>query len=53
MTNTKADLEILKISSNNISNKVLIIKEQPVKGGGINQEKTETTIYDSNIIYEF
>ena len=32
---------------------VLIVKEQPVIGGGINETKGENTIYEASIVYEF
>jgi hypothetical protein len=49
MTNTKAELEILK----GMSNEVLVIKEHPSDGISICETKEENTIYDASIIYEF
>jgi len=54
MTNTKAEIEIKEvIAGESIKSKILIIKEQPVFGGGISQSKEENIILDANIIYEF
>lgn len=54
MTNTNANIEIIKVvATNKISGTVLIIKEQPVIGGGISEMEEDNTIYNASIIYEF
>jgi len=54
MINTTAQIEIKEIQATElIKGVVLIIKEQPVKGGGINETKEENTIYNASIVYEF
>lgn len=54
MRNTTAQIEIKEIQATElIKGAVLIIKEQPVKGGGINETKEENTIYNASIVYEF
>jgi hypothetical protein len=53
MTNTKSDIEIITVSTLNFTNKVLVIFEQPVIGGGINETKQDNIIYDASIVYEF
>ncbi len=54
MTNTKAQIEISEIqATETVKGTVLIIKEQPVIGGGIDQTKEENTIYEAGIVYEF
>ncbi len=54
MTNTKSQIEIIEFqATETIKCTVLVIKEQPVKGGGINQTKEENTIYEADIVYEF
>ena len=54
MTNSTAQIEIKVVQATEIvKGIVLIIKEQPVKGGGISETKEENTIYDACIIYEF
>ena len=54
MTNTNAQIEILEVQATEpIKGTVLVIKAQPVIGGGIAEAKEENTIYDAGIIYEF
>lgn len=54
MKNTKAQIEILEVqATETIKGTVLIIKEQPVIGGGIAETKEQNTIYDAGVIYEF
>jgi len=54
MTNTTAPIEIKEVqATETVKGTVLIIKEQPVKGGGINETKEENTIYEASIVYEF
>ena len=53
MTNTKSNIEIATVSTSDFSNTVVLISEQPVKGGGINETKEENTIYEASIVYEF
>jgi hypothetical protein len=53
MTNSKSTIEILSIETSDFSSTVLVILEQPVKGGGINESKDDNTIYDASIVYEF
>ena len=54
MTNTTAQIEIKEVqATETVKGTVLIVKEQPVKGGGINETKEENTIYQASIIYEF
>jgi hypothetical protein len=54
MKNTTSQIEIKEIvASENVKGTILIVKEQPVIGGGINESKEENTIYDASIIYEF
>jgi hypothetical protein len=54
MTNTTAQIEILEVLvSEKVKRKILIVNEQPVIGGGINESKEENTIYDAAIIYVF
>lgn len=54
MTNIKSQIEIIEFqATETIKCTVLVIKEQPVKGGGINQTKEENTIYEADIVYEF
>ena len=54
MTNTTAQIEIIEVqATETVRGTVLIIEEQPVKGGGINQTKEENTIYEASIVYEF
>lgn len=50
MTNTKSEIEIIKGFKDS---EVLVIKEKPCDGGGINETQEENKIYDANIIYEF
>jgi len=51
MTST---IEIIKlIATETVKGTILIIKEQPVIGGGINQSKEENSIYEASIVYEF
>ena len=54
MRNTKAQIEIKKIvATETVKGTILIIKEQHVIGGGINETKEENTIYEASIVYEF
>ena len=53
MENTKSEIQILETEVNEIKCNILIINEEIVKGGGINQTNEENTIYDYSIIYEF
>lgn len=54
MTNTTAQIEIKEVQATEaIKGTVLIVKEQPVNGGGINEAKEENNIYGANIVYEF
>jgi hypothetical protein len=54
MTNTTAQIEIKKVvATENVKGTILIVKEQPVIGGGINETKEENTIYEASIVYEF
>ena len=54
MTNTTAKIEIIEVqATESVKGTVLMIKEQPVIGGGINQTKEENTIYEASIVYEF
>ncbi len=49
MANTKSQIEIVNVNTNT----VLIIKDQPVIGGGISESQLLNTIYNAGIIYEF
>lgn len=49
MTNSKSNIEIATVANTTI----LLISEQPISGGGINETKEENTIYEANIVYEF
>jgi hypothetical protein len=54
MTNSKAQIEIKEVvATEKVKGTILIVKEQPVIGGGINETKSENTIYDASIVYEF
>lgn len=54
MTNTTAQIEIKEVqATETVKGTVLIIKEQPVEGGGICQTEAENTVYDACIVYEF
>lgn len=54
LTNTKAEIEIITVqATETIKGTVLIIKEQPCKGGGIADPNEENTIYGAHIVYEF
>ena len=54
MTNTTAQIEIIEVvATENIKGTILVVKEQPVIGGGIAEPKENNTIYDASIIYEF
>jgi hypothetical protein len=54
MTNTTAKIQITEVQATElVKGTVLIIQEQPVTGGGINQTKQENTIYEASIVYEF
>ncbi|CAB4142018.1 hypothetical protein UFOVP697_28 [uncultured Caudovirales phage] len=54
MINTKSQIEIKEIVVNEtIKGTILIVKEQNLIGGGINQTKEDNTIYEASIIYEF
>jgi hypothetical protein len=47
-------IEIIKLTATEtVKGTILIIKEQPVIGGGINQSKEENSIYEASIVYEF
>ena len=53
MENTNAKIEIIEVqATESVKGTVLMIKEQPVIGGGINQTKEENTIYEASIVYE-
>jgi hypothetical protein len=54
MRNTTAQIEIIDvIATEAVKGTILIVKEQNVIGGGINETKEENTIYDASIVYEF
>lgn len=54
MTNTIAKIEIKEVvATETVNATILIVKEQPVIGGGINETKEENTIYEASIVYEF
>ena len=41
------------VATEKVKGTILIVKEQPVIGGGINETKSENTIYEASIVYEF
>ena len=51
--NTKAPIQIATIETDTTKDTVVVISEQPVKGGGITQTAAENTIYHASIVYEF
>jgi hypothetical protein len=54
MTNTTAQIEIKEVvATETVKVTIVVVKEQPVIGGGINEIKEESTIYDASIVYEF
>jgi len=53
MTNSKSPIEIKNVQVESIKATIVIINEQPVDGGGINESKEENFIYEASIVYEF
>jgi hypothetical protein len=53
MTNSNSPIEILTVVTSDFSGTVVLISEQPVRGGGINESIDDNTIYEAGIVYEF